>query len=533
MFQESLLYIIGLLFAVMLLVMLGQKLKVAYPVFLVIGGLMISLIPGTPHPGISPDLIFLIFLPPLLYEAAWYTSWPAFWKMRFPIALHGFGLVIVTSVIVAFVSEKLVPRFTLSIGLLLGGIISPPDAVAASSVLKLFKIPKNVRTILEGESLVNDASSLTVFRFALAAVISGTFVFQKAATSFMMVTIMGILIGLIIGQIIYYIHKLFRTTTNIATALTLITPYIMYMTAEHFHYSGVLAVVTGGLFLSSRSHEILNHKARLQSSGVWATVAFILNGLIFILIGLQLPLIVNGLKYYTFEEAIKYGLIISVHIIVIRLIWIFAATYLPFLLTKKFDKNYKKPNPREVFLVGWAGMRGVVSLASALAIPVELADGTEFPERDLVLFISFVVILVTLVIQGLTLPWVIKKLNFEDEKPFIPLDVQALEIHMKLIQASLDYLKSNHGELLRSNSLVRTLADRYENELGFTALNIESMGNVQVDEKKQIAEFNQTMLRIGKIQHQQLSLLMANDRYDEAVIRREESRVDLDQNKIG
>jgi monovalent cation/hydrogen antiporter len=533
MYEESLLYIITLLFIVLFLVMLGQKLKVAYPVFLVIGGLLISLLPGTHHPGISPELIFLIFLPPLLYEAAWNTSWPGFWKMRYPIAFHGFGLVVVTSIIVAFVSEKLVPRFTLSIGLLLGGIISPPDAIAASSVLKFFKIPKNVKTVLEGESLVNDASSLTVFRFALAAVISGSFVFHKAATSFMTVTIMGIFIGLILGQIIYYVHSLFRATTNVATALTLITPYIMYMTAEQFHFSGVLAVVSGGLFLSSRSHDILNHKARLQSSSVWGTLTFILNGLIFILIGLQLPLIVNGLKYYTLEEAIEYGLIISVLIIVIRLIWIFLATYLPSLITKKYYQNYKKPNPREVFLVGWAGMRGVVSLASALSIPIVLADGKEFPERDLVLFISFVVILVTLVLQGLTLPWVIKKLNFEEEKPMIPVDVQALEIHMKLLNASLNYLKTHHTELLVSNSLVKTLAERYENELGLIQLNIESLGNIQVDEKKQVAEYNQTLLRIGKIQHQQLNILRTNDRYDDAVIRREESRVDLDQNKIG
>ncbi len=311
MVQETLLYVISLLFAVMLLVILGLKLKIAYPIFLVIGGLLISLIPGTPRVGISPDLIFLIFLPPLLYEAAWYTSWPNFWKMRLPIILHGFGLVIVTSVIIAYLSEKLIPRFTLSIGLLLGGIISPPDAVAASSVLKYFKIPKKVKTVLEGESLVNDAASLTVFRFALAAVISGTFVVEKAAGAFVMVTVMGIFFGLVIAQIIFFIHKLFSTTTEIATALTLITPYIMYLTAEHFHYSGVLAVVSGGLFLSSRSKEILNHKARLQSAGVWHTVAFILNGLIFILIGLQLPSIISGLKYYSIQDGIRYGLVVS------------------------------------------------------------------------------------------------------------------------------------------------------------------------------------------------------------------------------
>ena len=517
----------------MLLVMVGQKLKIAYPVFLVIGGLLISLIPGMPHPGIQPDLIFLIFLPPLLYEAAWYTSWPNFWKMRWPIAVHGFGLVIVTSLIVAFFSEKIVPRFTLSIGLLLGGIISPPDAVAASSVLKLFKIPKKVKTILEGESLVNDAASLTVFRFAMAAVISGTFVLQKAATAFVMVTIMGILIGLLIAQIIFYIHKLFKTTPSIATALTLITPYIMYLTAEHFHYSGVLAVVSGGLFLSSRSHEILNHRARLQAAGVWATLESILNGLIFILIGLQLPLIVEGLKYYTFAEAIRYGLIISGLIIVIRMVWVYLASYLPVVFSKKIRNKELRPNGKEIFLVGWTGMRGVVSLASALAIPLTLADGKEFPERDLVLFISFVVILVTLVLQGLTLPWVIRKLDLNEDKLEIPAEVQSMQIRWMLIKLSLEHLQEVHADLLRTNSLVKTYEKRLNNDLDFTHLNIENLQNTQVDEKKEVAELKKVLYEIGHFQHKQLTRVRLNELYDEDVIRKEESRLDLDQNKIG
>jgi monovalent cation/hydrogen antiporter len=531
MVEESLLYVISLLFAVMLLVVLGQKLRIAYPVFLVIGGLLISLIPGAPQSGISPDLIFLIFLPPLLYEAAWYTSWPNFWKMRWPIGLHGFGLVIVTSVIVAFVSEKLIPRFTLSIGLLLGGIISPPDAVAASSVLKFFKIPKKVKTVLEGESLVNDAASLTVFRFALAAVISGTFVFHKAATAFVWVTIMGILTGLLIGQIIFWIHKLFVATTNIATALTLITPYIMYLTAEHFHCSGVLAVVSGGLFLSSRSKEILNHKARLQATGVWATLAFILNGLIFILIGLQLPLIVSGLKYYSFADAIRYGLIITGLIIVIRLVWIYAATYLPVLLSKKL-RQIGIPNVREIFLMGWAGMRGVVSLASALAIPVLMADGKEFPERDLVLFISFVVILITLVLQGLTLPLVIRKLNLHEDTLEIPADIQTQQVHLMLMKLSIDRLEEKFAGLCNTNALVKNLKQRFKDEINFTALNIESLKEHE-DEKQVVEEFNQVLLDIGDFLTRQLTILRLQERYDEDVIRREEARIDLEQNKIG
>jgi Na+/H+ antiporter len=532
MVEESLLYVIALLFAVMLLVILGQKLRIAYPVFLVIGGLLISQIPGAPRTGISPDLIFLIFLPPLLYEAAWFTSWPNFWKMRWPIGLHGFGLVIVTSVIVAFVSEKLVPRFTLSIGLLLGGIISPPDAVAASSVLKFFKIPKKIKTVLEGESLVNDAASLTVFRFAMAAVISGTFVLHKAAVSFAVVTLLGIVIGLIIAQAIYFIHKLFTTTTSIATALTLITPYVMYLTAEHFHASGVLAVVSGGLFLSYRSKDILNYKARLQATGVWTTLTFILNGLIFILIGLQLPLIVDGLKYYSFAEAIRYGLIITGLIIVIRMVWMYAATYLPLLLNKKLREGILKPNPREIFLIGWAGMRGVVSLASALAIPVTLADGKEFPERDLVLFISFVVILVTLVLQGLTLPWVIKKLKMKEDKLEIPADIQTQQIHLMLIKMSLTRLEEKNQGLLESNTLVKNYKRKLEEDVDFTQSNIACL-KVDENEMRQVDEFNRVLLDLGEFLSRQLTILRLQEVFDEDVIRREEDRIDLEQNKIG
>jgi monovalent cation/hydrogen antiporter len=532
MVQESLLYVIALLFAVMLLVILGQKLKIAYPIFLVIGGLLISLIPGIPRSTISPDLIFLIFLPPLLYEAAWYTSWPNFWKMRWPIGLHGFGLVIVTSVIVAFVSERMVPRFTLSIGLLLGGIISPPDAVAASAVLKFFKIPKRVKTILEGESLVNDAASLTVFRFALAAVISGTFVFHKATTAFAMVTIGGILIGLVIAQIIYYVHKLFSTTTSIATALTLITPYIMYLTAEHFHYSGVLAVVSGGLFLSARSKEILNYKARLQAAGVWKTLAFILNGLIFILIGLQLPSIVEGLKYYSFNEAVRYGLIITGLIVVIRLAWVYAATYIPFIFSKRLRQRESAPGWKEIFLMGWAGMRGVVSLASALAIPVLLEDGKEFPERDLILFISFVVILLTLVVQGLSLPWLIRKLNLAEDRLEIPADIQTAQIHLLLVKLSIERLENRYGDLCTRNPLVKNMRRRFEMEGDTTTMNIESLRQNE-NEEYLVEEYNKVAVDIGDYLSRQLTMLRTQELYDEDVIRREESKIDLELNKIG
>ncbi len=521
-----------LMFVVFLVVMLGQKLKIAQPILLVLAGLAISFIPALPKYSISPDLVFLIFLPPLLYEAAWYTSWPNFWRWRWPIGLLGFGLVIFTSLIVGFISEKLIPRFTLGIGILLGGIISPPDAVAATSVLKFFKIPKKVKTILEGESLVNDASSLTVYRFALVAVLSGSFVFEKAAGSFLLVTFLGIIIGLVIAHIIYFIHKVLPTTAAIDTALTLVSPYVMYLVAEHFHGSGVLSVVSGGLFLSFRSHEILSHRARLQAMSVWSVVGFILNGLIFVLIGLQLPEIVDGLKYYSLAEAVKYGLIISLLILLIRMVWVFPATFIPFYLNKKLREREPFPKAKNVFLVGWAGMRGVVSLAAALSLPENLADGSRFHERELVVFITFVVILFTLVLQGLTLPLVIKWLGITDEKDGKPVNIQAEEIHLRLMKLSLARIDSKYNSLIQTNDLVKNLKTKLENEIGFTDDNIGSLEEEE-DERKKVKEFNEVLLDIGEEQRKELFVLRKENNYDDEVLRRQEARIDLEQTKIG
>jgi CPA1 family monovalent cation:H+ antiporter len=254
MLQDNLLLIISLLFVVSMLAMVSEKLRISYPIFLVIAGLLVSLIPGIPRITLEPDMVFIIFLPPLLYSAAWNTSWHEFYKYKRPIGMLAFGLVIFTSGAVAIVAHAMIPGFTLALGFLLGGIISPPDAVAATSVLQSLKIPKRIVNILEGESLVNDASSLIVFRFALVAISTGQFVLWKASVDFVVVAFMGVAIGLLIAHIVYAIHRWLPTTPAIDTSLSLVAPYLMYIGAEHFHFSGVLAVVSGGLFLSYRSH---------------------------------------------------------------------------------------------------------------------------------------------------------------------------------------------------------------------------------------------------------------------------------------
>ncbi len=406
--HHTLLLILGLLFVVFLLVMLAKHIKVAYPVFLVIAGLGISLIPGVPKLHLDPELIFLIFLPPLLYEAAWYTSWNDFWKWKRPISQLAFGLVFFTSLVVAYVSSSLIPGFTLALGFLLGGIVSPPDAVAAATVLKGMKVPKRLLTILEGESLVNDASSLIVFKFALAAVLTGSFSLQEATGQFFIVAGMGVVIGLVGAHIMYVIHRFLPTTPAIDAALTVMTPYILFLAAEHFHYSGVMAVVSGGLFISYRSHEVFqNGNTRLNMLGVWTTMIFVMNALVFILIGLSLPEIVAGLGAYSISDGIIYGLVISAIVIALRFLWVYPTLHFPrwFL-----PKERKEPSPgwKLPMVMSWAGMRGVVSLATALSIPMMMNDGTVFPYRNLIVFVTFIVIFVTLVFQGLTLPFLIK-----------------------------------------------------------------------------------------------------------------------------
>ena len=531
MLQENLLLILSLLFAVSLLIMLGRKLRISYPIFLVIGGLVIGFIPVMPAINIDPDMVFLIFLPPLLYEAAWYTSWNDFWKWRRPIALLAFGLVIFTSLIVAYVSRAMIPGFTLALGFLLGGIISPPDAVAASSVLKNLQVPKRVLAILEGESLVNDASSLIVFRFALAAVITGRFVWQDAVTDFFVVAGMGIAVGLAVAHIMYMIHRFLPTTPSIDTALTLMTPYFMYLAAEHFHFSGIMAVVSGGLFLSYRSHEILTHQSRIQSTGVWATVTFVLNGLVFILIGLELPMIVRELNGYSIYEAVRYGLIISAVTILIRLVWVYPTTFIPRWFSKKIRTAEKSPGWKGPLLVSWAGMRGVVSLASALSIPLLAQNNEVFPQRNLILFITFIVILVTLVFQGLTLPMLIRWTGIREIDDVIPEEEQEAGIQLRLMQAALKRLKDKYSDEISSNQLIENLKKQLENDISLTWQKLKCLECFE-EERGDIHLHNAVLLELIEIQRKELFLLRKEKHFDDEVLRKQQAQLDLDEAKI-
>lgn len=525
MIQNYVLIAIAVAFSVMMLVLIGQKLKVAYPIFLVIAGLIISLVPGMPAFQIDPDIVFLIFLPPILFEAAWFTSWKDFWKHRKQISWMAFGLVFLTSLVVAYVSSSLIPGLTLAMGFLLGGVNSPPDAVAATSVLKHLKIPQKTITVLEGESLINDASSLIVFKFALAAAMTGQFVFKQAIGDFFIMSAMGIAIGLAVGYLFSALLRIIPSNSNIDTIITLIVPYVMYITAEHFHFSGVLAVVSGGLMMSYHSHCFLSHTARIQAGAVWSTLIFTINAIVFVLIGLELPVVVAGMKDYSIAEGIKYAIIIGGAMIALRLLYSYALAYLPGFCFKKIRLTRPKPNWKEPFIISFAAMRGVVSLAAALSIPLSL------PHRNIILFVTFVIILITLVGQGLLLPAVLKWIKVEEDEVKVPHEKQEAIIQKQLKQVALEKINSDYSSDLTENSLVRHQKTKLENEL---ELLTDKFSCIDHSEHFQVAAArNRDVIReIIKLQRIELHKIRRERKFDDVVLRNMEMQLDFDETKL-
>ncbi|KYH07039.1 MULTISPECIES: Na+/H+ antiporter [Chryseobacterium] len=522
---------IAVLLSVMILVMIGQKLKVAYPIFLVIAGLLISFVPGMPRIEIEPDLVFLIFLPPILFEAAWFTSWQDFHKWRKQIFSMAFGLVFLTSIVVAYLSSSIIPGLTVAMGFLLGGVNSPPDAVAATSVLKHMKIPKKITNILEGESLINDASSLIVFKFALAAVISGQFIWRDAVQDFFTMAIGGIAVGVAVGFLFGALLKVIPTNSNIDTIITLIVPYIMYVGAEHFHFSGVLAVVAGGLLMSYNSHCYLSHTSRIQSGNVWSVLIFLMNTIIFILIGLELPIVVEGMKEYTISEGIFYSVVIGGAIIGTRILYSYALMYFPRVCSKELRLKVPKPDWREPFIISFAAMRGVVSLAAALSIPAFLPNGEAFPHRNIILFVTFVIILITLVGQGLLLAPILKLLNIQDAGSELPEEKQEVILMRKLKETALHKLDNDFSELAVTNSLVRHQKHKLENEMMLMADKAQCMASTG-DYVTAINENKDVLRQIIQAQRNELHRMKREKIFDDHVMRTIEMQLDFDEAKI-
>jgi len=388
----------------------ARHFKFPYPIALVAGGAVLGLVPDLPQYPFDPQLILVAVLPPILYQAALLTSWSDFKASIRPIGLLAIGLVAVTTLAVGAALKLMVPDVPWAAAFALGAIVSPPDAVAATAILSRLNMPRRIVTILEGESLVNDASGLVLYKFAVAAVLTGAFSLVEATGQFALVSAGGIAMGVALAHLFIALHK--RLGDPFIEVLTVLTiPYAAYMAAEALHLSGVLAVVAAGLVRGRYAPEIVSPEMRIMARPVWNILVFLLNSLVFILIGLQLRTVLDSLERYPGQQLAAIAAVVTVVAIAVRFLWVFPVAYLPRWLVGSLHEDQPRPNKSELVIIGWCGMRGIVSLAAALALPLTLPGGAPFPHRDLIIFITFVVIVATLVGQGLTLGPLIRRLN--------------------------------------------------------------------------------------------------------------------------
>lgn len=400
-----------LLLCAMALGWLARKAAIPYPIALVLGGGALGFVPGLPQLNFDPQFLLVLVLPPVLYQAALLTSWRDFKANAGPIGLLAIGLVIVTTLAVGMTAKWLMPDIPWAAAFALGAIISPPDAVAATSILSRLNIPRRVVVVLEGESLVNDASGLVLYKFAVVAALTGAFSIWEASWQFMLVALGGCVIGWLMGHLFVRLHKVLGDPF-IEVVLSLSVPYTAYIFAESLHVSGVLAVVTAGIVRGRFSPEIVSAQMRILARSVWNILVFLLNSLVFILIGLQLSEIVERPQVQA-GNLVLYGLIITVVAVAVRFVWVYPTAYLPGWLSPSEHRKNAAPEAGQTFIISWCGMRGIVSLAAALALPVAAAGQAGFPFRDEIIVITFVVIAITLVMQGLSLPALIRRLKLE------------------------------------------------------------------------------------------------------------------------
>src|SRR5881397_321835 len=432
MVEETELILICLV-AVALLAIVARKIRIPYPILLTIGGVVLALIPGLPAIHLEPQLVFNLFLPPLLYPAAVFTSWRDFRMNLRPILSLAIVLILLTMTATAYLFHGLT-GLPLAVAFVFGAIMSPPDAVAALAVTQNLRVPRRIIVILEGESLVNDATAFIAFRFAVAAVMTGAFSLGQASLQFLLVATGGICVGLAVGWLATQLQKRLDDPP-VQTMFSLLTPYVAYFSGERLHVSGILAVVIAGIYYGWRAPRILSGRMRLQALPVWEMVTFILNGVLFMLIGLQLPHVSAALAPGMVTRVAELAILFVLVIVLVRFLWVFGATYLPRLLSPTFRR--KNPAPwKQTALIAWTGMRGADSLAGGLAIPFLLPNGEPFPGRNLILLLTFCVIFATLLLQGLALTPLVRWLGVVDD-------------HVTEKEERLARLKANEAALAR------------------------------------------------------------------------------------
>jgi CPA1 family monovalent cation:H+ antiporter len=487
-----------ILAVVLALTTVARRVLIPYPILLVPGGLAIAMLPGLPPVRLDPDLVFLVFLPPVLWAAAYFTSLRDFRQNIRPISLLAVGLVVATTTAVAAVARALVPGLGWPEALALGAIVSPPDAVAATAVARKLTIPRRVVTVLEGESLVNDATALVLYRSAVAVMVGGSFVLWESLAQFVFSGVTGVVIGIGVGFATR--HALRLTDESFAAiAVTLLAPYVAWVAAESLHASAVLACVAGGLYVRQHFSAIVAPVTRVQGRAVWDLLIFVLNGVIFILIGLQLATLRQSIPAHELGRLAWHGALVSATAIAIRLAWVPIAAYVPRRLSARLRARDPMPPWPALFLVGWTGMRGIVSLAAALALPLTTAAGAALPFRDEIIVLTFVVILTTLVLQGLSLTPIIRRLDFGHDDAAEREETLARELAARAALERVDQLAGERWSLAEQIDRMRahyTQRTRRFSELGDAACSAETAASQRRLRHETLSAERRTLIRL-------------------------------------
>lgn len=437
--HESLLILL-LLAAIIGCAVVAKRLRLPYPIVFVIGGVLLALVPDLPEVRLDPNWVLFIFLPPLLYSGGWLTDWITFKQNARPIGLLAVGLVVFTTGIVAVAAHHLLPQIGWAPAFALGAIVSPPDAVAASAVFERFPVPRRIAAILDGEGLMNDATALVIYRFAVVATLTGTFSVISAGVNFLFVAIGGVVVGLLLGagfvRLQLLLNKLELADEALSVTLSLLVPYAIYLAGDALQVSGVLATVTAGIFVSRRSSKMFTPDARLVAYSVWNLLIFLLNGLVFLLIGLQVRDIVHEPTFAL--KMLWVGVEICAIVIVVRFVWVFVVTYGTRVIVPGVARREGWPAVASIFVLAWSGMRGIVTLAAALALPFYDSAGRPFPSRSAIVFISLCVVFATLVFQGLSLIPILKILDIGADED---LDERNVQVRVAALRAGIARLR--------------------------------------------------------------------------------------------
>ncbi len=515
-----------LLTGILVLTGLAQRLNLPYPVVLVIGGLVLGLVPGLPGISLDPSLILVLFLPPLIYSSAWSMSWREMRRNLRSITLLAIGLVLATTVLVGIAAHLLIPGLSWAAAFVLGAIVSPTDTVAGEAIAQHLNLPRRILSVTQGESLLNDATGLVAYRFALAAVVAGTFSLAAATGKFALVAVGGVAVGLVVGVIGTWLHRQFRTPL-LDTTLSLLIPFLAYVLAEALDVSGVLAVVTAGIYIGQRAPRLFTSSARLETTSFWNTMTFLLNGIIFILIGFQLRAILTVTPRQLLVQLLGGAIIISLVVVLVRVAWTYPGAWLAWRLGGIIGPRTDPPVWRQVTVVSWMGMRGVVSLAAALALPAAATGGLTQVARDSIIFITFVVILVTLLVQGLTLPSLIRRLGLDRDHTRRD---EARTAQIAIAQAAIDYLDGLDGTTGIPAEHLTDLRGHYQNRVqGLSAIQHDRAPQERRAAKSKRDAYQRVLLDLVEVRRQYAITMRDNGEIGDEVLRDIERELDLEE----